>query len=338
MTSADRARAPAIPKTAASLWLELEPRCNLRCQFCYNYWKDGRHAVPRRLSPAELIGCLDALLNGVSCDKAALSGGEPLLYPGLDQVLAYLTGRGIPTVLTTNGLLLTEERLRHLVGLGLHGVQVPLHAATPEPHDELTGGKSWEASIRAILLARRLAVPVTPVFVATRRNVTELSRVVQLIWLLGVHRIIFNRFVPGGLGLLYEESLSIQDAELVAELVAADPVAVRLGCVIELGVPIAREAWGDRALRHVVGASCPIGARETQLTVDSEGNLKECSQSPAFLGSLVRDSVADMLSRRGPRTHGDGEVKPCQFCPSGDSAGSSEQQVVLSRRSRAAAG
>jgi MoaA/NifB/PqqE/SkfB family radical SAM enzyme len=304
-------------RTVASLWLELEPRCNLRCQFCYNYWKDGQHPVPRRLPTVDLLRCLDGLLDAIECEKAALSGGEPLLYPGLDDVLEYLVKRGIKAVLTTNGVLLTEERLEHLVSLGLEAVQVPLHAATAAKQDELTGGRSWEASIRALLLARRLSVPVTPVFVATRKNLAELPRVVELLYLLGIHRLIVNRFVPGGLGLLHHSELWFEDADLVAQLVATEPVARRLRTVMELGVPLPVGARERGALGQVVETSCPVGAVQTQLTVDSEGNLKECSQSPAVLGNLTRETATALLTRRPVHGRGEGDVTPCKFCPSG---------------------
>lgn len=319
MTSAEGvvADGPARTRTVASLWLELEPRCNLRCQFCYNYWKDGQHPVPRRLPTSDLLRCLDDLLDGIKCEKAALSGGEPLLYPGLDDVLAYLVRRGIEAVLTTNGVLLTEDRLARLVALGLHAVQVPLHAATPAVQDELTGGRSWEASIRAILLARRLRVPVTPVFVATRKNLAELPKVLELLYLLGIHRVIVNRFVPGGLGLLHHPELWFEDTDLIAQLGAAEPMAERLGMVMELGVPLPIANAHGTQLRQVVETSCPVGAVETQLTVDSEGNLKECSQSAAVIGSLRHEPAAALLARRPLHGGTEGDFVACKFCPSG---------------------
>ena len=59
------------------LWLELETRCNLRCPFCFNHWKDGTSAPPVALATDELLESLAELMTWVECESVALSGGEP---------------------------------------------------------------------------------------------------------------------------------------------------------------------------------------------------------------------------------------------------------------------
>ena len=60
-----------------------------------------------------------------------LIGGEPLLHPDLDRLLARITGHGMTTGLTTNGFLLTEERLDALRRRAWDGCRSPSIAPGP---------------------------------------------------------------------------------------------------------------------------------------------------------------------------------------------------------------
>ena len=48
-----------------------------------------------------------------------LSGGEPLLHPDLDRVVARIRERGAMAALLTNGTLLTDESVRRPDRAGL---------------------------------------------------------------------------------------------------------------------------------------------------------------------------------------------------------------------------
>src|SRR5918911_1229962 len=112
-----RQAAPARPRV--EIWYELETRCNLHCKFCFNYWKEGEARAPRRLPTAETLEGLRRLLDAVDCEKLTVSGGEPLLREDLFDLLALVKSRGIPMVLTTNGLLLDAEMIDRLRGAGV---------------------------------------------------------------------------------------------------------------------------------------------------------------------------------------------------------------------------
>jgi MoaA/NifB/PqqE/SkfB family radical SAM enzyme len=61
-----------------------------------------------------------------------LSGGEPLLHPDLDDVIATIRGRGIIAGMITNGYLLTAERIRRLNRAGLDHLQISIDNVTPD--------------------------------------------------------------------------------------------------------------------------------------------------------------------------------------------------------------
>ena len=79
------------------LW-ELTSACNLKCDFCLVEIK-GRH-----LPVDDALAIADELV-AARIDKVLLSGGEPLLYPGIEAVMRRLAGAGVLVKLLTNGTI-----------------------------------------------------------------------------------------------------------------------------------------------------------------------------------------------------------------------------------------
>src|SRR5512132_182019 len=83
-------------------------RCNLACEYC-NEYDDFSQPVPLETVYRRLAK-LAELRTSIIC----VSGGEPLLHPELDQILARIRSLGSICGLITNGYLLTKERIESL--------------------------------------------------------------------------------------------------------------------------------------------------------------------------------------------------------------------------------
>ncbi len=82
------------------LW-EITSACNLKCDFCLVEMKRSH------ISLDQALGIADALVErGVA--KVMLSGGEPLLFRGVDQVMRRLIDGGVLVKLLTNGTIANE--------------------------------------------------------------------------------------------------------------------------------------------------------------------------------------------------------------------------------------
>lgn len=297
------------------VWFELETRCNLRCKFCYNYWRSGEQAAPARLSARDLIVCFEHLRRVSDISKVTLSGGEPLLRQDLPELLDYLSGLRMPLVMTTNGLLLDEHRIDQLVSKGVRTFEVPLHAADPAIHDQLSGLVCFDRSLDTIITLARKGLTVVPVFVATSINLAELQDVIRICASLGLHAIIVNRAIPSGMALVNREEIGIPtDKEMVAGLLACLDLAAACDMTIHLGVPVHIDAslMAGRADR-IRTASCPVRTAQTRWTVDAAGNLRRCNHSAHTIGNLLRGgevALQQELARSSTRCNG---FHPCQF-------------------------
>jgi len=88
--------------------------------------------VPR--FPSRKLGSPDDLqpLAALDTSAVALSGGEPLLHPGLDEMIRCIRRQSMLEKLITNGYLLTPERIRKLNDAGLDHLQISIDNVVPD--------------------------------------------------------------------------------------------------------------------------------------------------------------------------------------------------------------
>lgn len=135
------------------LRVQLTDACNFRCVYCMP--EDMRFMPPRELlSPAEIESiCQHLHAHGV--DELRLTGGEPLVRPEFEAIVAKLAR--IPWKhwgLTTNGLLL-EGKLAFMQDQGLTSVNVSLDTLRSDRFAALTRRGKLEPVLKAILAAKK---------------------------------------------------------------------------------------------------------------------------------------------------------------------------------------
>ena len=101
-------------------------RCNLSCAYC-NEYDDVSKPVPTDVM-VKRINRLADLGTGV----ITLSGGEPLLHPELDEIIAAIRRRGPMAAMITNGYLLTPDRVQKLNRAGLDHLQISIDNVKPD--------------------------------------------------------------------------------------------------------------------------------------------------------------------------------------------------------------
>lgn len=101
-------------------------RCNLDCGYCNEY---DNYSKPVPI--ATMLRRVDLLAN-LGTTAVTLSGGEPLLHPELDDIIARMRQRGIIAGLITNGYLLNVERIERLNQAGLDHMQISIDNVKPD--------------------------------------------------------------------------------------------------------------------------------------------------------------------------------------------------------------
>jgi len=101
-------------------------RCNLSCAYC-NEYDDFSKPVPVET----MYRRIDRLAE-LRTTIVTISGGEPLLHPELDLIIARIRGNGMIAGMITNGYLLTAERIHKLNDAGLDHLQISIDNVMPD--------------------------------------------------------------------------------------------------------------------------------------------------------------------------------------------------------------
>lgn len=101
-------------------------RCNLACTYC-NEFDDFSKPVPAD----EMFRRIDRL-GEMGTSIVTISGGEPLLHPDLDAIIARIRKNGMIAGLITNGYLLVADRIERLNRAGLEYLQISIDNVQPD--------------------------------------------------------------------------------------------------------------------------------------------------------------------------------------------------------------
>ncbi|MEZ5099650.1 MAG: radical SAM protein [Thermoleophilia bacterium] len=174
--------APPLPRRAQ---VEVTGACNLRCPMCL---VSHRPALGRSEGALPVETFEELLASLPELEEVVLQGlGEPLLSPGIFELLAAAKARGVAVGFNTNGTLLNRSRARRLVELGLDWLRISLDGSTPGAYEAIRRGARFAdvaTNVRGLLDERTAAGTGRPsvelVFVAMRRNLAELPGLVRL--------------------------------------------------------------------------------------------------------------------------------------------------------------
>src|SRR5260370_12018557 len=78
-----------------------------------------------------MIGRLDRLAD-LGTTVGSISGGEPLMHPELDEIVAHIRKRRMMAGMITNGYLLTAARIERLNQAGLEHMQIRIDNVMPD--------------------------------------------------------------------------------------------------------------------------------------------------------------------------------------------------------------
>lgn len=91
-------------------------RCNYRCTYCFGKFEGQKDPPPE--TGKIILDCIAAYFraNQISDGRVNFAGGEPTLYPHLDELIDHAHSLGMTASIVTNGSNLTPERIRSWKG------------------------------------------------------------------------------------------------------------------------------------------------------------------------------------------------------------------------------
>jgi radical SAM protein with 4Fe4S-binding SPASM domain len=216
----------------------------------------------------------------------AFSGGEPLVRPDIDELLAHAYRRGIVNVVATNGTLIDLGRARELKRIGVYGIAVGFDSTVPRIHNYIRNSETaFERAVRGIEAAKSAGMVVQINFTAMRENLATLPEMIRFCHQIHADIMLCYQLVPMGRGSKIAASALTpeENRELVASIRRLQSDAVTI--VEPVAAP---QYWA-----HLLDRDC-------------------LDPKPVMAGTLFHGCAAGWgLIYVKP----DGEVWPCPFVP-----------------------
>jgi 12,18-didecarboxysiroheme deacetylase len=192
-------------------------RCNLKCVHCYAHAAD--RDFPDELTTAEGKALLDDLAR-FGVPVVLFSGGEPFVRPDLLELAAYAVDRGMRTVISTNGTLITPTLAKQLKTVGLSYVGISLDGME-DVNDRFRGVPgSFRRAIEGIAACAEAEIKVGLRFTMNRLNAAEIPAIFDLLEEQDIPRVCFYHLVYAGRGsALMKEDLSHEETRRAVDLI-----------------------------------------------------------------------------------------------------------------------
>ena len=276
------------------LRVSVTDRCNFRCVYC-------RSADPEKHMPAQHLLEWDEyerlvrILVGMGIRKVRVTGGEPLVRPGVEEFVARLKAIGVHDLsMTTNGYLLAE-RCDKLVAAGIDRINISLDSLERERFERITRTKTFDdviAGIDAAQASRLRPVKVNAVLVRGINDdeveaFAEFARDRDLIMR-------FIEFMPLDADHTWNREMVVTAAEIYQRISARWPL-----------VPVAHErsetarkyrfADGRGEIGLIAPVSQPFCGHCSRIRLTADGKLRTClfSKEDHDLKFLLRGGGTD---------------------------------------------
>lgn len=92
--------------------LHILEACNFRCRQCFS-----KFGTEKLLPVKDWEKIVDNCIAGADVTEFNIAGGEPMLYPGLVELVKYIRDKGVKVSLITNSSLMNEEWIKNCAGM-----------------------------------------------------------------------------------------------------------------------------------------------------------------------------------------------------------------------------
>jgi len=161
------------------LWLlaELTYRCPLQCPYCSNPVEIAKFR--EELSTEQWITVLRQARK-MGATQLGLSGGEPLVRPDLEEIIAEARQLGYYSNLITSGVGMNEARIAAFKEAGLDHIQISFQASDEELNNYLGGTDSFKHKVEMARLVKHYEYPMVLNIVIHRQNIDQMENIIEM--------------------------------------------------------------------------------------------------------------------------------------------------------------
>lgn len=283
-----------------SVAVELTARCNQKCTYCYNAWRDDGGSAMGELDSETLLAMLTQLIEANDLRYLTLTGGEPFARKDIHEIIDFINGRGLGVVIISNGGLIRQETVERLSRQHIHYIQITLAGPNAAIHNAVAGSGSFERIDRAFRALQAGGITVGGSFLCTSQSYGHAEATLERFVDYGVQQVAFNRFNPSGFSRSALDLMPTR-SQVVEALTATNAVAERHDLKVVCTMPIPPCVVDYREFPRIRFGQCSAGVPEGELAIGPDGAVKLCTLQQKAVGNVFQHSLLDLLN--SPATH-----------------------------------
>lgn len=183
------------------VYLELTRACNLKCIHCLN---NSGIKQKDELTKEDLLKLIKNF-SSHGVQEIRFTGGEPLLFNGIYDLIRFATEEGICTSLGTNGTLVTKEVAKKLKESGLKKVVVSIDG-NKKTHDKIRGRKNYQKAMHGLKYLQKNGINVRVNSVIMKSNMEDVIKLAKKMSRKKI-TIFIRRFISSGRGKHLENNM-----------------------------------------------------------------------------------------------------------------------------------
>jgi MoaA/NifB/PqqE/SkfB family radical SAM enzyme len=216
--------------------------------------------------------------------KITFFGGEPMMRPDLVELVSYAASKGIRCAVDTNGIAVTESKIKELKSAGIGNINVSIDSADPAIHDKLRKYNGcFDAALKAVRLCVNNDVPCLVSTYASNRSVRDgdLEAIIALAKKEGVEGVkILFPILSGRWRKQEQEALSKEGRAYLKSLL--DPSYVYIEDALEM---VKREGKGCSAIE------------KNLIYISPYGDVQPCPAIPVTFGNVRSERFTVIVKR-----------------------------------------
>lgn len=268
-------------------------RCNLRCSHCFL----GSKLDEATHFDFDLLQALIKVAPSWGTEEITFLGGEPSLYPNLNQAIQMVQERGMRARIVTNGQKSFEKFMDASEGPNLPHICFSIDGSNSDMHDAVRGRGAFDRLIHSVSTAHEKGYPTSGIISLARSNADDCERLLELSARLGFQYV--NVHYVTNRGFATEESvLSIGEWLSVVRRIELKSESLELDVRVERTFTPQKEFSGSCAVRE-----------ESNLMFFPDGRVFMCAM---FID--VKDAHSYTWTHKGlvPNYSGASERKVCE--------------------------
>ncbi len=264
--------------------------CNAKCKTC-SFWKTKNVTFPKK---EKLKTVVENIRKNLDCGFLSVTGGEPLTYPFLFDLIKEARSQGMIVQLMTNGYLLNKNKINELEKIGLNFI-----AFSVDHYDEKIVFKNRELPNllqklkENIFNLKNTGIITQGGITLAKHNISDLEKIASFsLNKLGFDEIYFSLPIKLSdstykLGNDQSDSIDLSDSEIINAINCIIALKKKLGNKISHRIRFLKDI---KKFYTKEKQKYPCKAGENIFFLDNHLNLYDCMVKNTYLGKIT-DSV-----------------------------------------------